>query len=162
MTLIFSTSSGWISGLIRWFTKSRASHVMIGCEVMGVSMLMHCTEGGVQFTPRKKWFGDGNKLVAEYTFKPDVSEGVKHATDLLGERYDYLSIIGFIWVIFWGWLKVKVKNPLASKGAMVCSEFILHVDHKDKIPEWNDLEYETTTPEDLLKACEKKISFDPT
>ena len=160
MTLIFSTSSMWTSAIIRWFTRSRCSHVMLGCEVMGIPMLLHCTDGGVQFTPRKQWFAE-NRLVAEYTFKPDISEGVKTATDLLGLRYDYMSLVGFVWVLFWRWLKYKVKNPLASARAMVCSEFILHVDHKDKIPEWNELEYETTTAEDLLVLCEKKQSFEP-
>jgi len=158
MTLVFSTSSSWISRIIMWFTRSKASHVMIGLDVYGIPMLLHCTSGGVQVTPRAKWFAE-NRQVAEYRFKPDITEGIKHAFLMLGEKYDYVSLLGFIPVLFFRWLRIKVKNPLASPSAMVCSEFILHVDHHDQIPEWDVLDYETTTPEDLLVLCEQQKSF---
>ncbi len=158
MTLIFSTSKSLISRLICWFTKSPASHVMIGLEIHGIPMLLHCTAGGVQVTPRTKWFRD-SELVAEYTFRPDILEGLRYAFMQLGVKYDYVSLLGFIPVLLFRWLRVKIKNPLASAKSMVCSEFILHVDHAHKIPEWVGLDPETTSPQDLLVVCRKEQSF---
>jgi hypothetical protein len=132
---------------------------MLGLDVMGVPMLLHCTSGGVRFTPRTRWMAS-NRLVAEYRFLVDVDEGVRHAFEHLGEKYDYVSLFGFLPVLLFRWLKIKVGNPLASARAMVCSEFILHVDQGDRIPEWDALEYETTTPQELLDICEQRKSFE--
>jgi hypothetical protein len=132
---------------------------MISLKLYGVEMLLHCTGGGVQFTPRRKWMKD-NYLVGEYTPVVDLTYGLKHAVGHLGEKYDYLSLIGFLPVLFFRWLKVKIKNPLASPKAMVCSEFVLHVDPDRKILEWQKLDPETTTAEDLLQICERSKSFE--
>jgi hypothetical protein len=131
---------------------------MLGLDLYGVAMLLHCTSGGVQVTPKSKWFRD-NKLVAEYEFKPELSDGVRHAFMHLGEKYDYVSLLGFVPVLFFRWLRVKIKNPLASAKSMVCSEFVVHVDHEHKIPEWAGLDPETTSPEDLLLLCRRQQSF---
>lgn len=157
MTLVFSTSSSWISKAIRWFTRSKSSHCMIGLEVHGTPMLLHCTAGGVQFDPRDKWF-KGNVLVSEWQFKDDVGageEGLRHAMSHLGENYDYLTLFGWgLVILLWRYLKVRAKNPLSSPTAMVCSEFALHVGMKEEgkqtIPEWEGLDPEHTHCQDLL------------
>lgn len=159
LTLLFTSSSDWSSKIIRFFTRSKTSHVMIGLQLFGVEMLLHCTGGGVQFTPRRKWMRD-NYMVGEFTCTVDLTYGLSHAVRHLGEKYDYLSLIGFLPILFFRWLKIKVKNPLASPKAMVCSEFVLHVDPEGKVPEWSGMDPETTTAQDLLELCEEGKSFE--
>ena len=153
-TLVFTTSSSWISKAIRWFTRSKASHVMIGTEILGQPMLLHCTSGGVQFTPRAQWM-KSNVIVSEWRFKSPMDEGLRHAMEHLGESYDYLTLFGWGAVILlWRWLKIKARNPLASPKAMVCSEFVVHMGEPElginKVPEWARLNPEKTHCQDLL------------
>jgi hypothetical protein len=153
-TLVFSTSNAFISRAIAWFTRSKASHVMIGIELYGKPFLLHCTAGGVQVTPREKWFRE-NRLVSEWRFKRDMTDGLRHAMSHLGTQYDYVTLFGWGAVILlWRWFKIRAKNPLASSKAMVCSEFVVHLgepeDGNNSIPEWQGLDPETTHCQDLL------------
>lgn len=152
MTIVFSTSSGWLSTIIKWFTKSRTSHSMIGIEIHGIPALIHATMGGVQITPRKKWFKD-SILIAEYRILKDLEDGFKHAFSHLGDHYDYVGLLGYIPVMIGRWFGRKVKNPFASASAVVCSEFVLHLDHDHVIGTWKGLDPERTSPQDLLDIC---------
>lgn len=150
-TLVFTTSTNFVSKAIRWFTRSRASHVMLGIEIFGQPFLLHSTAGGVQITPRSKWMKE-NTLVSEFRFKPDISGGVQNALQLLGTKYDYLTLFGWGFaILMWRYLRVKVKNPLKSPTAVVCSEFVMRInDHTTYIPEWAGLDPEETHAQDLL------------
>jgi len=161
ITLVFTTGKTWslVSWLIKKFTKSESSHVAIGLEIYGVPVLIHSTMGGVQISPRDKWMTN-NYVVEEYEFVPNMSDGIKHACEHLGERYDYVGLLGYaIILIMWRWFRKKMKNPLASPIALVCSEFVCHVDHEKLIEEWMDLDPERTTPQDLIERCRLGKNF---
>jgi len=161
ITIIFTRPKKWslLSWLIKKFTKSQASHMMIGLEMYGVPVVIHSTMGGVQITPRKKQMVN-NEILEEYKFIPDVTNGLKHSFDHLGERYDYVGLLGYaIILIMWRWFRRKMKNPLASPTALVCSEFVLHVNHDGQIKEWEGLDPERTTPQDLIEICRLNGSF---
>jgi len=161
ITVGFSTSSDWISRAIRWITRSRVSHAWLCLEWYGMLFIIHATVGGVKVTPRSKWESGHNKIVGEFRPKADVTEGVKHALSFLDEEYDYVGILGYIFVVFWKrWFNKKIKNILARPNAMVCSEFLVHLADKGGIPEWRELDPERTTPKDLLEICEKEHSFE--
>jgi hypothetical protein len=158
-TLIFTTSSSLLSRVIRWFTRSACSHVAIGTELAGMPVLVHATAGGVQVTARSEWLAS-NQLVAEYAFRRPSDASLRHALKHLGEKYDYLALIGFaVAIAAWRLLKVWMRNPFASPRAMVCSEFVLHLDHAGRIPEWRGLDPERTHAQDLLTHCEEEVSF---
>jgi len=155
-TVMFGTSRGLLSRVIRWVTKSPASHALIGFEVEGVPCVLHATVGGVQISLRAKWERNA-KVVAEY--RTIVQPDIRHAVTHIGDHYDYVGLLGYVWVLAWRALKKRVKNPLASSRSVVCSEFLLHLNHDDAFPEWSDLDPETTTPRDLMERCERNISF---
>ena len=151
-TLVFSTSKGFVSRAIRWFTRSKASHVMIGIEVHNQPMLLHCTSGGVKITPRAKWFKDST-LISEWRFKDEPN--VDHALSHIGDKYDYLTLFGWGAVILlWRWFRIKAKNPLQSPTAMVCSEFVVHLGEPElganNVKDWRELDPETTHAQTLL------------
>ena len=160
VTVGFSTSSGLVSRLVRWVTRSKASHSWICLEVYGLSVIVHASLGGVRMLPRDR-FEHGNTIVGEYRVKPDVSEGVNHTLSFLGEKYDYLGLFGFLKVELWKrWFHKKVRNPWASAKSLVCSELIVHLAHAGKIPEWEGFDPESVTPAELMAECERRLSFE--
>ena len=163
---------GILSWGIKKFTKSEISHCLIGTEIHGVPVFLHCTDGGVKVSRRDNYL-KGSRLIHEFPIKGDMDEPMAHAWSHIDDDYDYAGIFGFAWVIImWQFLKRKVRNPLMSANRMWCSEFMLHLtyDHgryTGRIAEWKDMRPEYTdcqmvvdriTPgqgsfgEDLVKA----------
>jgi hypothetical protein len=163
-TIAFSAPKKWtlLSWGIKKFTKSKVSHVLIGTQVKGVDVYLHCTGGGVKVSRQDNYLKTDNVL---HEFPLTINDHVQdkalaHAWGHIDDNYDYAGIFGFAWVIVaWQWLKRKVRNPVASPSSMWCSEFVLHLnlndDHKygepnGTIPEWNDLHPEYTHCQHLL------------
>jgi len=156
VTLVFTTTTSPVSQAIRWVTGSRVSHVAIGLSWEDVPVIVEATTGGVKNSPRVLWAKD-HILVAEYTFKPSVVVDLSEAIATIGAAYDYVGLAGYLVVLLGRRLGRKLKNPLASEKAMVCSEFVLCLNKEKTIPEWKDLDPEATTPEDLFRICEKAV-----
>lgn len=162
ITVIFSTPR-WranpFASLIRWLTRSRVSHASIGLVLADVPVVVQATIGGVKVTTRTK-FEKQSKIVAEFRVLQDVQGGVQHAVHLIGEHYDYIGLLGYAVVLLtWRWFKKRLKNPLASPTALVCSEFVLRVNQDGKITEWVGLDPEATTAQDILLRCRTGTSF---
>jgi len=161
-TICFTTPHTWspLPWLIRKLTRSPVSHVALCVEVYGIKTMLHCTVGGVQLSLRDR-FEASSKIVEEYAFKPDMTAGVAHAIEQhLGDHYDYVGLLGYAYLLLaWRWLHKKIKNPLASPTALVCSEFVLHVDHGGVLAEWQGLDPERTTAQDLLERCRSGPNF---
>jgi hypothetical protein len=164
-TLVFTTSSHWLSRVIRSLTSSATSHAAIGTEVFGEPVLIHSAldgetgKTGVQITPRNKWFRD-NELVAEYEIIPDVVNNMRPMIQHLCDKYDKMGLIGYVIVLVAKWLGKKIMNPLASAKAYVCSRYVLKLDPSGElIPEWKGLDPQLTTPQDLLLLCRGGQSF---
>ena len=155
--LVFSTTEWPLSKAIRALTKSKVSHCSIWFSVFGVELVLQASVGGVKFALANEW-SKHNKIIRKFRFNVDVTRGIQSALTLLNQKYDYIALLGYIPVMIAHWFGIKTKNWLASPNAVVCSEFILHVDAFDQIPEWSELEWETTTPQQLLDAC--STSFD--
>jgi hypothetical protein len=157
-TLMFSTTNSWLSRIIRWATRSKVSHVSIGTSMQGVPVVIEASGLGVRIYPRKRW-AKSRTVVAEARFYVDISDEIPYAIEFVGDRYDYAGLIGFLVVLPLRWLGRKVKNPLGSSRAFICSELPLRLDREHRIPEWEGLDPETTTPEDLLRLCRIGHSF---
>jgi hypothetical protein len=164
-SLVFTTSSHWLSRTVRWMTSSATSHVCLGTEIFGELVLIHSAlsgetgRNGVQITPRHKWLED-NIVVAEYDIIPDVTGDMGPMIRLLCEKYDKMGLLGYIIVIVARWLGKKIQNPLASGRALVCVRYVLKLDPTGRlIPEWAGLDPEKTTPQDLLVLCRVGPSF---
>lgn len=164
-TIIFSTRPHSIgSWLIRRATKSKVSHVSIGSDIHGVDVALEAGVSGVTPMIRSK-FEATNIIVEQYWIKDGIvsEEALKHAVEEIGEGFDYAGLLGFGLVILVArWFRKKIKNPWASPKTVWCSEFVLHLNRDKTIPEWNDFEPESVTPEDLRAACESGSSFERT
>lgn len=160
MTLVFLTTRGVLSRLIRWATNSAASHVAIGVDLAGVPLLLQADIGGVQTTLRERFIQRGHVVVAEYecaTLPPIALAG---AVSCIGEHYDYVGLLGYAFVMLGRHFGRKVRNPLASSKATVCSEFVLSLDPRgEHVPDWATLAADRTSPEDLLQVCRSRADL---
>lgn len=152
----FSTSKDyWLSKIIRWFTDSKASHCFFIYydEDWQRNMVLEATEGGYKITPFSYYEAD---LVAKFTPKYSVETGLTKSIDWLGEGYDYVGLIGMIWVEIGRWLKRNWYNPCRDPKAMFCSEAIARVMKESNYPGTEDWDPESIDPEMLIEFFEKE------
>ena len=154
--VVFSTSNHLLSKIIRFVTRSKVSHCSVWFPLFGVPVVLQASIGGVKPALLSEWVKH-NKIVKKFKPLIDVTEGLGEAVKLLNTKYDYIGLLGYIPVLVGRWLKQKVKNPFASPTRVVCSEFVLRLDANDRIPEWNDLEWESTDPQLLMESCGKSF-----
>jgi hypothetical protein len=158
-TLVFLTTDKILSRLIRKLTHSAASHVALGLSVQGVPVLLQADVGGVQITPREK-FMRHHQIVSEWAFTVDIEPALSRGVREIGERYDYVGLFGYLAVVLGRLFHRRIRNPLASRKAVVCSEFVVGLDPEGHaVPEWKGLDPEETLPADLLVICEQSAAF---
>lgn len=149
----FSThGNNIVSRLIRWLTKSKASHAWLLVEdpFFGLEMVMEATETGFRLIPLANFKAEGNNIVALLEPSSPLDEGVKQAGKWLGEHYDFAGLFGASVVILGRWLRRKWRNPFGSPKSMFCSEAVVRVMQASKFPGAEGLDPEATTPQDLL------------
>ena len=156
VSIIFTTSDHWFSKLIKFFTSSPVSHVLIGYRLLDTDVCIHAGARGVVIDTRAKALAK-RKVWKEFK----VVQGVhlRHAMTHLGTAYDVGGLFGFFPVWIAKWFGKKMKNPFASATAMFCSELVVRLNLCGCIPEFDGLDPETTTPEDLLLLAEQGDSF---
>lgn len=156
ITIGFSASNSIIGRIIRWFTKGRVSHAYATyySETLQNVFVIEATFWGYKLTPHNKWIKK-NKIVAEFKCSRDLSSGLIHVSKWLGGTYDFWSALGL------GarrWFGKLYRNPFRDPNKLHCSEAVTLLLHGAKLAE--DLDPESTTPEDLLEFCEKSDLFE--
>jgi hypothetical protein len=159
-TIVFLTTDMLLSRIIRRITKSPASHVVLGLSLYGVPVLLQADVGGVQIIPRSK-FLIKHRIVSEWEFtSPGIEYALAQGVREIGEGYDYIGLFGYLAVVVGKLFHRRIKNPLASRKAFVCSEFVVGLDRDGHcVPEWMGLDPEATMPSDLLAICNTSTSF---
>ena len=156
MIIGFSTTNKALSRLIRWFTRSKASHAYLRFTVAGEELVLHSTRHGINFDHYSK-FKSHNKVVKEYRILVDEAtetEGLRAALRLIDQPYDFLSIAGFAWVLACRSIGLKVKAPFRNRAAYHCSEFGLTILRKLGL-DCPGAKRELTSPEDLMSCLGK-------
>jgi hypothetical protein len=132
--------------------RSNVSHVwlLLDDALFDVDMVMEASEFGFRLIPYES-FAAKNEIIEVITPKYPLEEGVKLAATWLGQRYDFMGLIGMAVVLVGGWFRKKWHNPLQSARAMFCSEALVRVLQGSKWPKSEDLECARIGPEALLK-----------
>jgi len=158
VTLVFTKSPALLSRIIMWMQKDgECSHVGIGTELHGVPVVVHA-DWKVRITPRSH-FLLGRTVVEEHRIKKDVTRGFQHAVSMVDTDYDIIGALGFgVVALAWKWLGRKVKNPLASAKAVVCSEFAALIGAYGEVESLKDLDSESLLPDPLLELCRASAS----
>lgn len=158
VTIALFSSKMFLSKIIMWITKSPASHSGIGFTKDGQDYFLHAAWGGVQVTPRAAVLAN-HTLVAEFEVLADLDDEFQLAVKRVGEPYDTVGLFGYLAVLIARNFGLGIHNPLASKSAVVCSEFIIELDSNHEIPEFKDLDPADVTPRDLFDICSTGASF---
>jgi len=154
----FSSTKAIVSRIIMWATRSKASHSYIRFEVAGEPIVIHANQHGVNCDHYIK-FKKGKKIVKE--FKMDLTpeqeyDIVSYALKRLDSPYDFLSVIGFGWVLFCKLFGCNVKNPFPNKSAYQCSEFVLRaLREAGKVRGLENIPKERVAPETLINILSK-------
>ena len=155
----FSTSkTSWISRIIRWFTRSTASHCFIVYhDAEWTRDRVMESEGGMGGSVRiVKFNPDNPNIVKLVNPKYDIEVGMDKMVDNLGEVYDYGGLFGMAWVILGRWLRKKWRNPWNSSKALFCSELVAQVLIDSNYPGSGQFDPASTDPEQLLQFFEKE------
>lgn len=151
-----STTGSVVSGIIRWLTRSKASHSFMRFEVAGEDVVIHSTSNGVNLDYYPK-FKKKNKIIAEFKIKSTKAKeqaAIRYALQNLDRPYDYLAIAGFLWVLIAKTFGKKVKNPFPNRSAYFCSELTIKALVAAGVEGADKLDPELTSPEDLLDFYE--------
>jgi hypothetical protein len=161
VSLVFTTSNTLVSRIIRWFTNGRVSHAMILYDdpTWGGQWCAEATVGGVKMVPAEKAM---KGVYAVYKCKFDALPALQAVREEIGDRYDYIGLLYFGWVILmWRLFKKKWKRPWRRAGEEYCSEFVammlLAAKKLGLVTDFTALlDYpEDNTPESLLEVGER-------
>jgi hypothetical protein len=148
----FSTSSAWYSRVIRAATGAKCSHVFLITDVLGVRLVLEEGTFGYSTRTLDNMIASGSNVVQILTPLVPLDLAVKHSFDWLGQRYDYVGLLGMAWVMIMRAMRHRVSNPLASPHAAFCSEEVTNVLRFAKHPNVDQLDPPSTDPEDLRRA----------
>lgn len=152
VTIALFTSKNILSLFIGFVLGKKVSHSAIGFEKGGKKYFLHAAWGGVQIEERD-YILSKKELVAEFEILANMDDELKLAESKVGKPYDTLGLFGYIFVLLARKFNIGISNPLASKSATVCSEFVIDLDVNKEIPEFIGLDPETITPRDLYEIC---------
>lgn len=169
LTFGFSTGNCWTSKLIRWVTRSKVSHAWIAFNFLGIRLFVGADETGLSFC--SEWrFKRTNKVMAEFSRAEDLTASLKWFINLYaGTEYDFgaAGATGIkdrfvkLWKRFGAWLRKK----LSSGDKLICTEVLVRIFQHAELPEFTELDPETTDAQILLTRCMKScklIYIDPT
>lgn len=144
----FSSHPGWLASLIKYCTKSKASHTFIILPLTGIEQLVIHAQGLKVNAIDLDVFMSTNTVLK--VFPVEISmEKVYWLYRQLGKSYGILELIGYIWVLIGNRLGKKWANPLADgEKTYVCSELAASV--------LDLLHPEEYSPQDLLNYLEGK------
>lgn len=126
ITAGFSTKNkNMLSRVIRWFTKSRWSHCWIKYDhpIYNIPIVVEADLTGIVEKPYNLYKNEINDIMELVPPEGvDLNLGMPALGMSLNEGYDYLSLVGRIWVLFMRKFGKSVKNPFGDKGRDCCVE----------------------------------------
>jgi len=159
MRVGFSSSNAIPSKIIRWFTRSKASHSYIRFEVEGEPILIEANAHGV-VCEHYESFKKHNAIVAE--FELNITQEQEHAIvayalKQLLRPYDFPGLLGFGWVLLNKMIGRKVKQPFVEKSAYFCSELVIAALQSANFPLSHFLDRHITSPEDIIEFLDSSF-----
>jgi hypothetical protein len=119
----YSTTGSILSRIIRFFAPGRATHTFIVFwdPAFAQDMILEAGWLGIVIKSLKAARED-REIVAILRPPQPVDDGLIFAAQWLGERYDYLGLVGMAGVLFWRRFGRRARNWLHSGHALFCSD----------------------------------------
>lgn len=141
-----------VSAIVRWFSKSSASHAFFIYydHEWKMDMVMEAHEVGFRLLPYER-FKQKNNIVATYTPLLDINVGTARVVkEFLGRAYDFGGLFGMAIVLLGRFLRRKWRNPLNSSHAAFCSEACALALLYSDFPQAETLQPNEMGPQDLM------------
>lgn len=125
-TVGFSRSRSIWSYLIRVATHSAVSHCWIGFTLCKTPVIFHADAPGVGLVCRSR-FCKSNEVMAEFSTSLNMEFVLDDLLRDLGRKYDWLGVVGHLWVLLGRVFGQRWSNPLQSPDRWFCSEVVAHL-----------------------------------
>lgn len=145
----FSTSSSPVSWAIRRLTDSDVSHCFVTLDMIGVQCVLEAHDTGFRAIPLNHFY-ETNTVVDILDPEVPLEPVLPDALEWLGRPYDFVGLVGFLWVLLGRRLGRTWTNPFRSMGRQFCSEAVVRLLQMAKHPGASLLDPESTSPADLL------------
>lgn len=152
MIIGFSThKNNPLSAIIRFLTKSKASHCFVVTNLYGKDLVVQSGEFGVGLDYYTR-FAKKNNVVLKYEISvPNEQKAMEYVMSQMGASYDYLGLLGAGWVVLMRMFGKKVKNPLSQNGELFCSQFVVKTLCAGQREDYCALDAATISPEELIE-----------
>lgn len=142
MKIAFTTSPNWFSRAIRWFTKSQWSHCLLILDdsLWEDALIFEASAWGVRISLWSKYESHAHEV---YSINRPCTSKVLYK--FLGAKYGYLQIFGDALA-----KTFKLKHNPFTKD-YVCSEIVLRFLKENGFNEFDVLDPNLASPEDLRK-----------
>lgn len=151
MKVVFLSSNRWGARLIRWFTESKWSHcaIILDDDLEGDALVFESAiAGGVKLN---LWSKLQRHLHEIYEINQTCC--IKPIYAYLGENYGYFQILGYPIAKLIG----SKDNPI--KKDYVCSEIVLRFLLENDFTEFDHLEPDMASPQDLYDIISQSENF---
>ena len=138
-----------VSALVRFFTGAKCSHawILVPDTFFGIPLVLEATEVGVRLIDATL-FWKRNTIVRVYKPAIDLTDAVRTSGDVLGDIYDFWGLLGMgVVTLAARWLHKKITNPLQNPHSLFCSELIMQIMRKAKLPHAEEFDPGTTSPQ---------------
>ena len=155
VTIGFFSNDSLFCRAIQLVTGSNINHAAIGFVKDGKPMWLQASVNDVSIVDRGWLEG----LTEEYEILIDVENEVEMCEKKVGEKYAFVALLGFLFMIVLGWFGIKISNPIPEPSCAFCSELVVEMDVNHLIPEFAGLRPEDISPAALRNICANGKSF---
>lgn len=134
--IVFIKGDSWVSRIIRWFDKGEFTHV--GVAITSLDLIEAQRFARVRIHP----VGDVETAVpTDFLTEDERKRILSEAIDMIGTRYDYLQIFGYI---IRKLFRREGSGRFNSPSKLICSELVSRALYKAGITSDADALYDLT------------------
>jgi len=160
VVICLSAGHGVVGKAIRKLTQSDVNHAFLAypdSEWTGF-WAMEVDQRGIILVPAETI--EYEKLVC-FEYNKDISFALPKVRAIVGSKYDFLGILGFLCKLsVWRLFKKKILNPIHKKGELFCSEAVTTFLKEAEIPWTAHLDPASTSPGDLYTLLDNDSNFE--
>jgi hypothetical protein len=165
VSIIFTAPPTLLYRVIKWFTGSNATHVMLGYrdELWGGDWTAAADLDGVRLYQAEQTC---QHVESKFMCAFHTDAGLHSVARLINQSYDFADLfsIGLVTLV-WRLFKRRIRNPWHRPNAQICSEFVARFlqaaqtsrttipDGCGNLPEVAQWNPESVTPGDIKAYC---------
>lgn len=159
LLICLSSGNGAVGSIIRKLTGSDVNHAFLAYvdPLFSGWSATQIDERGVVCVPAESV--EHKELVC-FEYNKDLLPYLPAIRKLIGSKYDFLGIFGFLCKLsVWRLFGKKILNPIHKKGELFCSELVTTFLKDAGVPWAVQLDPPSVSPGDLYKMLDKDESF---